>query len=130
MKKTNTLAIRAMTISAAAALGFGALNAAAAGSNDQAVGDGMKQYVVRFPDLDLSNMAGVSALYARLRHAARIVCDPLESRELGIAAKYRGCMDQAVGNAVAGVNRPLLSEYHQLHIKGERVGLVQLAKAN
>jgi UrcA family protein len=131
MNKSMTLAVRAMTISAVVALGFGAANASAAGvSNDQSVSDGVKQYVVRFPDLDLSKMAGATALYVRLQHAARVVCDPLESRELGIAARYRACMDQAVTNAVAGVNRPLLSEYHQLHTKGDKAGLVQLARAN
>jgi UrcA family protein len=99
-------------------------------SNDQAIGDGLKQYVVRFPDLDLSKMAGATALYSRRRHAARVVCDPLQSRQMEIAAEYRACMDRAVANAVARVDRPLLSEYHQMHIKGDKAGLVQLARAN
>ncbi len=131
MNKSMTFAVRAMTISAVVALGFGASAASAATfSNLQPVSDGAKQYVVRFPDLDLSKAAGAAALYARLRHAARVVCDPMDSREMGIAAIYRACMDQAVANAVAGVNSPLLSQYHQLHTKGDGAGLVQLAKAN
>jgi hypothetical protein len=28
------------------------------------------------------------------------------------------------------INRPLLSQYHQLRSKGDKAGLVQLAKAN
>lgn len=131
MNKSMTLAVRTMTISAVFALGFGTCAASAAAlSNGQPVGDGAKQYVVRFPDLDLSKMAGATALYARLRHAARVVCDPLQSRELGIAAKYRACMDRAVADAVAGVNRPLVSKYHLWQTKGGKSGPVQLAKAN
>jgi UrcA family protein len=130
MNKSKTFAVRAMTIGAMIAGGFGTVGAAAAGlSNDQPVSDGAKQYVVRFADLDLSKMAGASALYVRLQHAARVVCDPLESRDLSLAAKYRACVDQAVTHAVASVDRPLLSQYHQLRTKGEKAGSVQLAKA-
>jgi hypothetical protein len=39
-------------------------------------------------------------------------------------------MDKAVSDAVASVNRPLLSQYHQLRTKGDRIGLVQLARAD
>jgi hypothetical protein len=39
-------------------------------------------------------------------------------------------MDKAVADAVEHVNRPLLSQYHQLRIKGDKAGLVRLAKAN
>lgn len=130
MNKSMTIAIRAIAIGAVVALGFGAGSATAAGpSNDQPVGDGAKEYVVRFADLDLSKMAGATALYFRLQRAARAVCDPLESRELAFATKHRACMDQAVTSAVARINRPLLSEYHQLRTKGEKVGPVQVAKA-
>ena len=130
MNMSMTFAVRAIAIGAVVVLGFGAGSATAAGpSNEQSLSGGAKQYVVRFADLDLSKMAGATALYVRLQHAARVVCDPLESRELAFATKYRACMDQAVTNAVASVNRPLLSEYHQLRTKGEKVGPEQLAKA-
>ena len=88
-----------------------------------------RTYVVRFQDLDLSKIDGATALYARLRHAARVVCDPLESREMGLAEKYRACMNKAIADAVASVNRPLVSQYHQSRTKGDRT-FVQLAKAN
>lgn len=130
MNKSMTFAVRATAIGAVIALGFGAGSATAAGpANDQPVSDAAKQYVVRFADLDLSKMAGATALYVRLQHAARAVCDPLQSRELALAAKYRACVDQAITSAVASVNRPMLSEYHQLRTKGGKVGPVQLAKA-
>ena len=35
-----------------------------------------------------------------------------------------------IADAVVKVNRPLLSQYHQLRTKGDKAGLVQLAKAN
>ncbi len=130
MNKSMTFAARAIAIGAVVAVGFGAGSAkAAAPSNDQPVSDGAKQYVVRFADLDLSNIAGATALYVRLQHAARAVCDPLQSRELALAAKYHACVDQAVTSAVASVNSPMLSEYHQLRTKGEKVSRLQLATA-
>jgi UrcA family protein len=130
MNMSMTFAVRAIAIGAVVVLGFGAGSATAAGpSNEQSLSGGAKQYVVRFADLDLSKMAGATALYVRLQHAARAVCDPLQSRNLAFAAKYRACMDQAVTGAVTSVNRPLLSEYYQLRTKGKNGGAVQLAKA-
>ena len=130
MNKTIT-AVRTMTICAAAIMGLGATHASAAGAaNDASVSDGVRAYIVRFHDLDLARIEGATALYGRLRAAAYRVCDPLQSREMGIAAKYRACMDKAIADAVAKVNRPLLSQYHQLRTNGDRGGLVQLAQAN
>jgi len=37
---------------------------------------------------------------------------------------------KAVNDAVASVDAPLLSQYYQLRNKGDKAGLVQLAKAN
>jgi UrcA family protein len=131
MNKSMATAARALTICIAATLGFNAADASAGSpSNDQSVTDAAPKYVVQFPDLDLSKIEGATTLYARLRHAARVVCDPLESREIELAQKYRGCMDKAVADAVASVNSPLLSQYHQLRTKGDNSGVVKVAKAN
>jgi UrcA family protein len=130
MNKTTT-ASRAMTICFAAFLGFNAVDASAASpSNVPSATDALLKYVVRFHELDLSKIEGVTTLYARLRYAARVVCDPFESREMWVAKKQRACMDKAIADAVASVNRPLLSQYHNLRTKGDKVGLVRLAKAN
>jgi UrcA family protein len=130
MNKTTTL-LRAMTLGTVVAFSVGAAHASAAGlANDQSVSDGNKKYVVRFPDLDLSTMNGAAALYARLTYAARVVCEPLEGRALAIVEKHRTCMDQAIAHAVASVDRPLVSQYHQLRSKGDKAGLVQLARSN
>jgi UrcA family protein len=130
MNKTTTRANCAMAITAVITLGFGAINASVAGPSDQFVSDGVNKYIVRFPDLDLSKIAGAKTLYSRISLAARIVCRPLEGGDLQRAEQHQACVDQAVAGAVANVNRPLLSQYHQLRVKGDKAGLVQLAQAN
>jgi UrcA family protein len=127
MNKISTTAARALMVCAAATLAYSA--SADTFSNEQPMSNASRTYVVRFQDLDLSKIDGATALYSRLRYAARVVCDPLESRELGIAEKYRACMNKAIADAVASVNRPLVSQYHQSRTKGDRT-FVQLAKAN
>jgi UrcA family protein len=130
MNNSKTLASRATTIGAALILGFSAAAASASTSGSQYVSDGVNKYIVRFPDLDLSKIDGAAVLHARLRHAAGVVCSSLESRNLGINAMYRACMDRAVTNAVASVGSPILSQYHESRAKGEKSTLVQLARAN
>ena len=128
MNKTMTTAARALAICAAAAIGH---SAAAAGlATDQTVAGAVRTYVVRFHDLDVSRMEGAAALYSRIHHAAVVVCEPGVSRDVGIYVMCRACMDKAVADAVEHVNRPLLSQSHQLRIKGDKAGLVRLAKAN
>ena len=127
MNNSKTLAIAATV---ALTLGFGAASASAGSSNSQFVSDGLNNYVVRFPDLDLSKIDGAAALHARLRHAAGVVCSSLESRNLGINAMYRACIDRAVANAVASVGSPILSQYHESRSKSDKSAVVQLARTN
>lgn len=123
MNKTIINGVRALTIGAIITLGFSAATASAAGlAADQAL--------VRYPDLDLSKMAGAAALYSRISHAARVVCQAFDSRQPDMTAKYDACLQQAVAKAVADVNSPLVSQYHELHTKGDRAGLVRLARVN
>jgi UrcA family protein len=130
MKNTSIQAVRAVAICAAVALGFSAAGASAATSKIQLVSDGVNKYVVRFSDLDLNKIDGAAALYTRVSYAAAIVCNSLRSRDLGIAAKYRACVAQAIANAVASVDRPLVSQYHESRTKGIRAAYVQLVRAN
>jgi UrcA family protein len=124
-------AARAITICIAAAVSFNAVEASAGSlSKDESATNAPLKYVVQFPDLDLSRIEGATALYARLRHAAHVVCDPFESREIGLAQKFRTCMDKAIADAVTSVNRPLLTQYHQSRTKGDRAGVVQVAKTD
>jgi UrcA family protein len=128
MNRSMATAARAMTICLAATLGYNTADASSI-SNDESATNASYAYVVRFADVNLSKIDGAIALYARIRQAAGTVCRPLESRQLSLATLHRTCMDKAIADAVASVNRPLLSQYHQLRTKGDRAGLVQLAKA-
>ena len=128
MNKPIAAAARAMVICAAVIAGYGA--AAGSLSDGQSAVNASPTYVVRFQDLDLSKIDGAKALYGRLRHAADVVCASFESRAMGLSAKHRDCVDKAIGAAVASVNRPLVSQYHQLHTKGDKFNPVRLAKVN
>ena len=129
--------VRAITLGAAMVLAFSAASAsvsAAASSSagapsSQFVSDGVNRYVVRFADLDLSKIDGAAALYSRLRHAAGIVCGSLQSRVLEMDVQYRACTHDAVTEAVAGIGRPILSQYHESRTKGDKTAL-RLANAN
>jgi UrcA family protein len=127
----KTIAITALTIGIAATLAFNAANASTEGvSNVQSMTNEYLTYVVRFADLDVSKFEGAKALYTRLRYAAKVVCEPLDSASSWGYARHSACMDNAIADAVANVNRPLLSQYHQLRTKGEKTGPVQFAKSN
>lgn len=123
---------RALTFCVAAALGFSTSNASAAdAATFQSTKDGRLTYVVRFADINLETAAGAQALYSRLRHAATMVCVPLEGVSLRDATQHRECMEKAMADAVASVDRPMLSQYHQSRTKsGDKSGYVQVAKAN
>jgi UrcA family protein len=122
---------RAMTIGVAATLAFHAANASIDRvSHDGSMSDAPLTFVVKYSDLDVSNIEGAKTLYTRLRVAAKVVCAPLESTNPWDEVQHRACMDKAIAGAVASVDRPLLSQYHRLRTKGENAGPVQLAKSN
>jgi UrcA family protein len=88
---------------------MGSLNAVAgAGEWD----NGPPKRVVHFADLDLTRNAGVAMLYARIRFAAREVCEPVEDRALQSILARSHCVTQAIARAVADVNVPTLTSYH------------------
>jgi UrcA family protein len=122
---------RAITICIAATLGFNAAAASAGSlSREELVAGPTLKYAVPFQDLDLTKIEGTIALYGRLRSAARMVCEPIRSQQLGLAEKYRVCVEESIANAVAKINRPLLTQYLQLHTRGDKAGLAQIAKAH
>jgi UrcA family protein len=84
-------------------------------------------YPVQYADLDASTAKGAKTLYLRIRYAAEVLCE-----NAATWGKKEGdaCVRKAVDGAVARVDVPLLSQYYQLRIKGDKAGLVQLAKAN
>jgi len=84
-------------------------------------------YSVRFSDLDVSKLKGAKILYLRIRYAAETLC---QSAATWGKKEGEACVRKAVDDAVARVDLPLLTQYYQLRSKGDKAGLVQLAKAN
>lgn len=81
-------------------------------SADPARTDDVPRIVVSFAGLDLTSQKGADVLYSRIRSAAKIVCRVNESREQHRIARAHACYRSALEDAVAQVNRPLLSEVH------------------
>jgi UrcA family protein len=95
-----------VTVTAVALVGFAASNAALAT-------DVLEKHVtVTYADLDLNKPAGVDALYARLRSAARAACGDADARDLRAKAQVRECRNEALASAVAGINHAALTAKH------------------
>ena len=74
----------------------------------------VRSRVVSYRDLDLSNYDGARTLLQRIDGAAKTVCSPEASvRDFNDNVDYRGCMYDAVSNAVADVNTPTVSDLYQ-----------------
>jgi UrcA family protein len=71
-------------------------------------------YHVNYADLDLGHRAGADALFARIKSAARRVCEPVAaSAPFRFAqAREQSCMDKAIADAVADVRSPLLTDIY------------------
>jgi UrcA family protein len=63
------------------------------------------EVAVRYQDLNLNTEAGVQALYHRIQGAANEVCGYVDGRDLVVARAHKACVDRAVADAVAAVNR-------------------------
>jgi len=71
-----------------------------------------KSLRVQFADLDLSREAGAAALFNRLKGAARAVCSAHSGgTTLRDKQQHAACLEFALSNAVARVDRPELTEY-------------------
>jgi UrcA family protein len=84
-------------------------------------------YRVGYGDLDVSKLRGAKTLYLRIRNAAETLC---ESAATWGKKEGDACVQKSVTDAIARVDAPLLTKYSQLRSKGDKDGLVQLAKAN
>lgn len=76
--------------------------------------DEVPTYHVNYADLDLGHRAGADALFARIKSAARRVCEPVAaSAPFRFAqAREKSCMDKAIADAVADVRSPLLTDVY------------------
>jgi UrcA family protein len=76
----------------------------------QGVRDNQVQVSVYYGDLDLSHQAGAQKLIDRLEAAASKVCGGMpDIRDLTRFQMYRACSKQALDNAVASVDQPVVS---------------------
>ena len=125
MKTSQSKLVKAMLAAGFLSLGCAAIGGNALASDFPAAAT--VTYPVGYSDLDVSTMRGAKTLYLRIRFAAETLC---ESSATWGKKEGEACVHKAVNDAVARVDAPLLSQYHQLRSKGDRAGLVQLAKAN
>ena len=82
------------------------------GAQALSVGD-VRQRVVNYSDLNLSNEAGAAVLYQRITHAAHIVCQLPMPWDGVIAARVRTCIQSAKARSVSEVNAPALTRYFE-----------------
>ena len=94
---------RSLATGAAAAALFGFATLSLARSDNDVL-----KVTVHYADLDVSQPAGAAVLYRRIRNAAKEVCAPLNSR-IDAGLQLDACVEEAVMNAVKGVNRPALT---------------------
>jgi UrcA family protein len=111
------------------ALGCGAISGQALAQQPSTVQASVEyvKYPVGYSDLDVSKLKGAKVLYLRIRHAADVLC---ESAATWGKKEGKACVRKAVDDTVARVDIPLLTQYYDLRSKGDKAGLVQLAKAN
>ena len=109
----------------------GALALMCGASSMAADSDVVRQAVVRFGDLNLSNPHGAATLYGRISAAARDVCDAsdFQSRDLGTRSAVDACVQKAISDAVTRVGRSeLFAIYNAKNPRplGQPVASVQL----
>ena len=117
----------ALSCTAISSMALADQSAAPESSAEHSITHWVVTYPVGYSDLDVSKLKGAKLLYLRIRHAAEVLC---ESTATWGKKEGEACVKKAVNDAVARVNLPLLTQYYELRSKGDRAGLVQLAKAN
>lgn len=101
--------IRTFVVATALALSAQAVHAA----DNISVSHTQLSRTVSYADLDLNRSEGISVLYKRLNSAAKNVCAPLEGRLLSQKQNYKECVGEALSNAIADVNQPLLTQHYR-----------------
>ncbi len=94
---------------------FGALTSSSFAANAEGA-EGVVEapsVTVRYADLNLNTPDGVETLHARLRTAARAVCDVREGRSLAETIEARSCYRRALAAANDSVKSlPSLAAHH------------------
>jgi UrcA family protein len=125
--KTKSAASKFVMIAGLFALSCGAIGGTALAQTPTAATHELVSYPVQYSDLDVSKVSGAKTLYLRIRYAAESLC---ESTATWGKKEGQACVQKAVNDAVVRVDAPLLTQYSQLRSKGDKAGLVQLAKSN
>jgi UrcA family protein len=126
--KTQSNLAKIMVAASLLSLGFvGTSLAQEPTAGSQSITHWSVTFPVSYSDLDMSKMSGAKILYMRIRFAAETLC---KSAATWGKKEGEACVTKAINDAVAGVNAPLLTQYTQLRSKGDKAGLVQLAKTN
>ncbi|MDB6107141.1 MAG: hypothetical protein JWO52_7140 [Gammaproteobacteria bacterium] len=87
---------------------FGALASAFSAVGVAAAGADAPTLIVKYGDLDVSTAQGATALYGRIRSAAKTVCPPFDQRDLAWRVLRATCINDAIARAVTEVNQPAL----------------------
>ena len=69
-------------------------------------------YQVSTQGLDLKQPAGAREFYARIQHAAQIVCTHGNRVDLQPSPDPQGCYEKALGDAIRSANLPLLTQVY------------------
>jgi UrcA family protein len=123
--KTQSKLVKAILTAGFLSFGCAAVGANALASDSPAAA--RVTYPVGYSDLDISTTKGAKTLYLRIRYAAETLC---EGAATWGKKEGEACVHKSVNDAVGRVNAPLLTQYSQLRSKGDKAGLVQLAKSN
>lgn len=91
----------------AAALAIGGLAQATTVTRD------VPRVTVKYGDLNLDSVEGITRLHARLHGASREVCSALDSRVLGLRDEYERCVSDALRRGVADVDNDRLTTFHR-----------------
>jgi UrcA family protein len=82
---------------------------------------------VKYSDLNLSSRDGARAMYQRIKSTARKLCgNEPDIGEIGGRDSWRTCVNDAVDNAVAGLNAPMVTAFNG----GRSESFVKLAQAH
>lgn len=75
--------------------------------------DDVPTVTVSYADLNLDLTEGAATLYRRIRAGAGDVCKSLESREPARQMQWQRCIHKATAEAVAKVDKPVLTTYYR-----------------
>jgi UrcA family protein len=110
MKASRLTVLRVLPLAIAVVTGDGLNPGQTARASDY--GGAPMSMKVRLNVTDLSTPEGVSALYRRIRNAARSVCGYADNEFPEEQAAWDNCVDEAIGRAVARVGNASLTSYY------------------